>query len=159
MTTSQQQPTLSRRERRDLRMMRLVPPRLSSSMSRRIIRMTGWRAGSRRRGIPIGLLTTTGRRSGKRRTTPLMYLEDDGRFFVVPSNSGFDHHPDWFLNLLASPSATFEVDGEEWQVRASVLAQAEASDRWPGLVAHNPLWGAYQELTDRRLSVVSLDPI
>lgn len=126
-------------------------------MNRRIIRMTGWRAGSQRRGIPIGLLTTTGRRSGTPRTTPVMYLEDGGRFLVVPSNSGFDHHPDWFLNLVASPTATFEAEGVEWQVRATVLDGAEASDRWPSLVAHNPLWGAYQELTDRRLPVVSLD--
>jgi F420H(2)-dependent quinone reductase len=155
MTTSH--PTLSRRERRDLKMTRVVPSRLSSSMNRRIIRATGWRAGARRRGIPIGLLTTTGRRSREQRTTPLMYLDDGERYLVVASNSGFGAHPAWFLNLLAEPDVSFEREGEKERVMARVLDPTEAAEVWPRLEAHNPLWAAYQRLTERQLPVVALE--
>jgi deazaflavin-dependent oxidoreductase (nitroreductase family) len=156
MTTSERA-TLSRRERRDLRMTRLVPSKWSSSMNRRMIRLTGWRAGHQRRGIPIGLLTTTGRRSGKERTTPLMYLDDGGRCLVVASNSGFDSHPDWYLNLLETPLATFERGRERETVQARTLDADEAAEVWSRLEGHNPLWAAYQRLTERRLPVVALE--
>jgi deazaflavin-dependent oxidoreductase (nitroreductase family) len=139
-------------------MTRTLPSKLTSAMNRRLIRFSGWRAGANRRGIPVGLLTTTGRRTGKERTTPLMYLDEGNRYLVVASNSGFDAQPAWFLNLVASPQATFERGGQCEPVRACVLDAAEASMLWPRLEAHNPLWGAYARLTARDMPVIALEP-
>lgn len=131
-----------------------MPPKLN----RLLIRVSRGRVGVRKRGIPIGLLTTTGRRSGEPRTVPVMYLRDDDRFFVVASNGGFDSPPDWLRNLDETPDARFEVDGEQRLVRGRILAGDEKDEWWPALVAHNPLWAAYQRYTDRDIAVVSLEP-
>lgn len=114
--------------------------------------------GASKRGVPIALLTTTGRRSGRPQTVPLMYLEDGGRFLVVASNAGFDHPPAWFRNLDSRPEATFEPGGDQVPVRARIVDDDERARLWPRLVAHNPLWAGFQSHTDRPTAVVSLEP-
>ena len=64
-------------------------------------------------GIPMLLLTTTGAKSGLPRTTPLIYVKHDGGLVVVGSNFGQAHHPLWTKNLLASPSCTVTIGGED----------------------------------------------
>jgi deazaflavin-dependent oxidoreductase (nitroreductase family) len=68
-----------------------------------VFRLTHGRLMSNVRGMPILLLTTLGRRSGRRRTTPLMYLRDGEDYVIIASNLGRLHHPAWFYNLQASP--------------------------------------------------------
>jgi deazaflavin-dependent oxidoreductase (nitroreductase family) len=149
--------TLSRQERFDLWFSRALP-KLSSRANQLLIRATHGRLGTRKRGIPIGLLTTTGRRSGKIRTVPLMYLEDGRRYLVVAANAGFTEPPAWLLNLTAQPVATFEpAPGGPLQVRARVIDADERASVWPRLVQHNPLWGAFQEHTERQAAVVALE--
>jgi F420H(2)-dependent quinone reductase len=150
-------PALSRQERFDLRFSRSLP-KLSTRANRLLIRLSGGRLGAQKRGIPIALLTTSGRRSGRPRTVPLMYLEDGDRYVVVASNGGYDEPPAWFLNLGANPAATFEPRGTRLEVMARVLDGGERVELWPKLVAHNPLWASFQSYTDRETAVVELRP-
>jgi deazaflavin-dependent oxidoreductase (nitroreductase family) len=67
--------------------------------------LTGGRLGGRMNGMDVLLLTTTGRKSGKPRTTPLQFMQDGGAYVVVASNGGSERHPAWWLNLKREPSA------------------------------------------------------
>ncbi len=95
---------------------------------RAIYRMTKGRIGASLAGRPMLLLTTTGRKSGEPRTTPLSYLRDGDDCVVVASNNGGDRHPAWWLNLDASSGARVEVGSEGWAVEA-VRAEGEAYER------------------------------
>jgi F420H(2)-dependent quinone reductase len=148
---------LTRQERFDYRVMRRFP-RLGVRSNRVVHRLSGGRIGGSKRGVPIGLLTTVGRRSGKRRTVPLMYMQDGDRFLVVASNAGLDAPPAWYLNLQADPEATFRPGSEPCQVRGRELSDAEQREVWGRMTSHNPLWGAFQECTARRTAVVALEP-
>jgi len=149
-------PELTRQERVDLGVSRRLP-RASSRANRLVFRLSRGRIGSRKRGIPIGLLTTTGRASGRPRTVPLMYLADGGRYLVVASNGGRAAPPAWQRNLEADPDAVFEPAGGRVEVRARVVDADEKRALWPRLVAHNPLWAHYQAATSREIAVVSLE--
>lgn len=131
----------------------------SSKMHGFVYRVSGGRVGSRVKGVPVLLLTTTGRRSGQDRTVPLMYLPDAERMLVVASNAAEpDHPPGWWFNLSASPRATVRAGGKTFGVEARLMDEAERSEWWPRLVAHNPNWGRFQNETDRPCSVVVLTP-
>src|SRR4051812_7443738 len=75
-------------------------------------------SGRRLDGRPLLLLSTTGRRSGNRYTTPMMYVRLDDRLLVIASNAGAPKDPDWYANLVADPAVTVEVDGEEYPATA-----------------------------------------
>lgn len=85
---------LSSQERFDFRMSRRFP-KLCGRVNLLVYRLTGGRIVARHRNIPVGLPTTTGRRSGRLRTVPIVYLDDGARFLVVASNSGLDAPPAW----------------------------------------------------------------
>lgn len=90
------------------------------------------RLGLRRfRGGDLLLLTTTGRRSGQQRTTPVLYLAEPDRWLVVASNGGADWEPGWWLNLQAGSPATIEVDGRTVPVRGTEIAGQERERLWP----------------------------
>lgn len=147
---------LTRAERMDLAMTRRFPV-LTSRAHRLILRFGRGRLAGTKRGIPIGLLTTTGARSGRLRSVPLMYLPDGKRFLVVPANSGLPGYPAWYHNLRADPRGTFTVHGVVHQVTARVLDEVEHDALWPSMVAHNPLWAEFDDLTTRRLSIIALE--
>jgi F420H(2)-dependent quinone reductase len=146
---------LSRQEQFDFHLSRRFP-KFSGRTNRFVYRLTGGHVGGTKRGIPIGLLTTTGRRSGKARTVPIMYLDDDSRFLVVASNGGFDRPPAWCLNLQADPQAEFRTKAGAVKVTACELTEAEQRELWDRIVQHNPLWGAFQSCTKRRTLVIAL---
>lgn len=127
------------------------------SRYRFVFQLTGGRLGAVMRGIPIGVLTMTGRKSGTARSVPLMYLDDGDRFLVVASNAGLDQPPAWYLNLRANPAAEFRTRGGTVKVTARDLEGEERTSVWPRLVKHNPLYGAFQASTDRTNAVVALE--
>ena len=124
-----------------------------------LFRATDGKVGGRMLGSPVLLLVATGRKSGRRRTTPLLYLQDGGRYVIVASNGGAAKHPVWWLNLRANPDATVEVGGRRTRVRATEARGAEKARLWKELIRMYPSYENYQERTDREIPVVLLDPI
>jgi F420H(2)-dependent quinone reductase len=122
-------------------------------------RLSGGRvAGHVPSGAPICLLTTTGRRSGRRRTVPLLYLPDGDDLVVVASRGGMGTHPAWYLNLLADPAATVQVGASTRRVLARDATAAERDRMWPALTAAYPHFDAYRARTPRQIPVVLLSP-
>jgi deazaflavin-dependent oxidoreductase (nitroreductase family) len=108
-------------------------------------------------GRPLLLLTTTGARSGQRRTTPLMYVADRDRLLVIASNAGAPAHPDWYRNLLAHPEATVEVGADTYDVRAVVLEGAERQQLWDKIVESYPFFTEHQAKITREIPVIALE--
>jgi len=88
-----------------------------------------------------------------------MILEEEGRFLAVASNAGSDQPPAWLLNLAAEPLATLRVGPLVLSVRSRVLDPAERTACWDRLLAHNPLYGDFQDRTAREVAVVAFDPL
>jgi deazaflavin-dependent oxidoreductase (nitroreductase family) len=116
-------------------------------------RANGGRAGAR----PLLLLTTTGAKSGRPHTTPLMYLADGDSLAVIASKGGDPSHPDWYRNLVANPTVRVEIDGDSFETQARV-AEPEERDRLFALqVERYPFFGQYQQKVKRRIPVVVLE--
>jgi len=107
--------------------------------------------------LPTLLLTTTGRKSGQPRTTPVLYLKDAGRLVIVASNFGQERHPQWSENLLADPEADVQVHAERRHVSARLADEAELRSLWPALLEIYPGWEAYRGRTDRSFRAFYLD--
>jgi len=118
-------------------------------------RVGGWLEGAR-----LLLLTTTGARSGARRTVPLGYLPDGGeRVLVIGSAGGSPRHPAWFHNVLANPRVTVEDGVFTYDADAVVLAGVERDQAFARAVEADAGWGAYQDKAARVLPVVALVPV
>jgi deazaflavin-dependent oxidoreductase (nitroreductase family) len=100
------------------------------------------------------LLTTTGRKSGEPRTTPLLYMADGEDFVVVGSNGGREEAPLWVRNLQATPKAVVQAGRRRHRVVAHFATGAEGVELWPKLSAYYHGWDYYKTLTDRELPVV-----
>ena len=125
-----------------------------------LFRATGGRVGGSIPGSgPVLLLTTNGRKSGKERTVPLLYLPDGDDLVVVASNGGTATHPTWWLNLRANPVARIEAGDRRLLVRAREAGPEERERLWPRLVEMYGGYEGYQEKTDRPIPVVILNPI
>jgi deazaflavin-dependent oxidoreductase (nitroreductase family) len=106
--------------------------------------------------VPILLLYTKGRRSGKEFLNPLAYYADGDRYLVFASKGGADTHPDWYLNLVAAPTAHIEVGTESFDVQVTEL-QGEERDRLYAAQAEvMPNFAEYQAKTTRVIPVIAL---
>ncbi|GAA3663914.1 nitroreductase family deazaflavin-dependent oxidoreductase [Nonomuraea antimicrobica] len=114
------------------------------------------RVGGILQGSPIVLLTTTGARSGRSITTPLVYLPDGDRQVIIASNGGADTHPAWYHNLRATPEATVEIGTETFGVRAEFVDGDERDRLYARMVAQAPQFADYEAKTTRRIPVVAL---
>jgi deazaflavin-dependent oxidoreductase (nitroreductase family) len=145
----------------------LVPKimKLGSRLNVAIYRATGgriggtWRVGSAfPRGVPVCLLTTTGRKTGVPRTQPLLHLVDGDRVIVVASQGGLPKNPLWYLNIRANPEVTVQIRRDILRMRARVADPAERAELWPRLVAMYADFDQYQAWTDREIPVVICEP-
>ena len=109
-------------------------------------------------GQPALLLSVTGRKSGKTRTTALAYFEDGGNYVVVGSDGAARRDPQWWKNLQKNPRATVRVGRRKFAARASLATGAERDRLWQIGIARNPIWARYQTRTERTLPVVVLTP-
>ena len=105
---------------------------------------------------PFLLLTTTGRKTGRLRTTPVLYLEDGRDFIVVASFGGNDMHPAWYLNLKQYPGAEVVIRGERRRVIAREINIEEKKIIWPRLVKSYPQFDIYQQRTRREIPLFRL---
>jgi deazaflavin-dependent oxidoreductase (nitroreductase family) len=102
------------------------------------------------------LLTTTGVRSGKARTTPMMFHRDGDRLLVIASNVGASTHPDWYLNLVADPRVVVEVGAEQFDATAVPLTGNERERMWTMLKENYPFFAEHEAKTSREIPVVAL---
>ena len=109
-------------------------------------------------GAPVLLLTSKGRKSGQRRTVPLLYLADGSDFVVVASQGGAPQHPAWYLNFEADPNGEVELGHRRISVLARRISEEERDRLWPRLVAIYPPYEQYQQRTTRRIPVLRLSP-
>jgi deazaflavin-dependent oxidoreductase (nitroreductase family) len=100
------------------------------------------------------LLTTTGRRTGQRRTTPMMFHSDGDRLLLIASNMGAPRHPDWYRNLEADPHVTVEVGDETYEATAVPATGAERERLWSMLKETYPFFAEHEAATDRVIPVV-----
>src|SRR4029450_10879709 len=118
---------------------------------------------------PLLLLTTTGRRTGRRRTTPMMFVEDGDRHLVIASNAGAPRDPDWYRNLIAAPdgtvgaprdpdwyrnliadpAVTVEVPGQEFKARATPLSGEDYDRTWAEIQRRYPFFTAHPQRAGR----------
>jgi len=110
------------------------------------------------RGGDLLLLTTTGRKTGQPRTTPLLYLADGNRWVVVASNGGADWEPGWWLNLRAGSPATVEVEGRCTRVTGTEVTGPERDRVWQLLNQQVFNYSSYQTKVSRQLAVIALAP-
>lgn len=107
-------------------------------------------------GASMLLLTTTGAKSGKRHTTPLVYFPNGERMIIVASAAGAPNHPAWYHNLVAHPKATIEVGTETYDVTAAIPPREERDQIWATVTKQNPGFAEYQTKTTRVIPVVAL---
>ncbi|SEO54886.1 nitroreductase family deazaflavin-dependent oxidoreductase [Trujillonella endophytica] len=125
----------------------------------RVYRETDGEVGYIWNGVPILLLTTTGRKSGEPRTTPLIFARDGDDYLVVASQGGAPTHPNWYLNLLDRPEAEIQVKAERIAVTGRAATEEERPRLWDVVRGPWPNYDVYQERTDRVIPVVVLSPV
>lgn len=117
-----------------------------------------WRIGSAfPRGLPVCLLTTTGRKTGQQRISPLLFLEDGDRVVVVASQGGLPKNPAWYWNIKSDPNVTLQIKSKVSSRKARVATADERNRLWPKLVAMYSDFANYQSWTEREIPVVILE--
>ena len=124
-----------------------------------VYRRTGGRIGGRLPGLPsLLLLDHVGAKTGKRRTTPLVYMADGENLLVVASKGGHPRDPGWMHNLRAHPETEVQIGQRRLKVHAREASSEERRRLWPKAVQHNPHWGRYRQRTSRKIPLVLLEP-
>lgn len=138
--------------------MRDATARRLSTLHTLAYRLTRGRLGRRLVDNDMLLLTTTGRRSGRRHTIPLLYLRDGDSVIVIASWGGRDYPPHWYLNVTADPAVSVQIDGSVWEALAHELDEPERSTWWQRAVTAYDGYAEYQSRTDRVIPVLRLTP-
>jgi len=125
----------------------------------RVYRLTGGRIGRSMGSAEAILLTTTGRKSGAERTTPLTVVPDGERLILIASNGGAQKHPDWYLNLTANPEVRIQRGAAVQTMRARTAGPAERQALWDRAVSIYSGYAGYQRKTEREIPVVVCEPV
>jgi deazaflavin-dependent oxidoreductase (nitroreductase family) len=128
-----------------------------TTLHRSLYRLTGGRFGGKVAGLPVLLLTTTGRKTGTQRTVPLGYFENGEAYVIVGSKGGAPQHPAWYLNLEAHPEVGVQVGSEQRQMLARRASPEEAERLWPAILERAPLYAKYRAKTRREIPLVLLE--
>jgi deazaflavin-dependent oxidoreductase (nitroreductase family) len=121
--------------------------------------MTGGIIGNKIFGVPVLLLTATGRKSGRKHTLPLMHLRDGDNYILIASYAGHDVHPAWYLNLRANPDAEIQIGREKFRVRAETANDEDRERLYARAVEVSKDYAEYQKQTKRKIPVVILRPV
>ena len=120
-------------------------------------RANGGKVGGQFEGAPMLLLTTTGAKTGRRLTSPVVYARDGDRLLIFASNAGVPTHPAWYHNLVANPTVTVEVGAETFEARATVVTGEERDRLYAEQAKRMPGFATYQQNTTRVIPVVALE--
>jgi deazaflavin-dependent oxidoreductase (nitroreductase family) len=124
-----------------------------------VYRLSKGKLGGTIAGFPLLLLTTTGRKSGRARTTPVAYLRSGGEYLISASAGGADTHPAWFYNLQSKPEAKIEVDGQTFNVKVTIAEGAERDRLYEQFKAKGQNFVQYEQRTRRIIPVICLQPL
>src|SRR5215470_2946073 len=130
-----------------------------SSMHAFLYRRSSGKIGGTFRGAPCLPLPTTGNKTGRKRTTPVLYMRDGNRLVIVASNSGRKRSPLWWTNLRYDPRAEVQIMGGRWTVKAEKASDSEKDRLWPMLTKMFQPYEGYQKKTKRVIPVVILTPL
>ncbi|MFI9405091.1 nitroreductase family deazaflavin-dependent oxidoreductase [Nocardia sp. NPDC052316] len=119
-------------------------------------RANAGKVGGMFEGAAMVLITTTGAKSGRRITNPLVYLPDGDRIVLIASNGGNDKHPAWYHNLRANPDLTVEIGTERYAAKAEVVSGTERDELYARMVEIMPGFAEYQEKTSRVIPVLAV---
>jgi deazaflavin-dependent oxidoreductase (nitroreductase family) len=123
-----------------------------------LYKITKGKRGGTFNKAPVALLTTTGRKSGQPRVSPLLYLQDGDRVIVVASRGGSDKHPMWYLNLKSDPKVSVQIKDDVQTMTARDATEEERAALWPKLVHMYPDFDNYQSWTERKIPIVVCEP-
>lgn len=126
------------------RLFGIIYARIGPPLDRWLMRRRSGQQVSRQTGLPTLLLTTTGRKSGEPRSSPLLYARDGATLAVLGTNFGTGNHPAWTENLLAQPAAQVQVGPVTFAVRGEMAAPADYEAWYPRFVAFNPAYATYR---------------
>jgi F420H(2)-dependent quinone reductase len=121
-------------------------------------RNNGEGLGGSFQNIPVALLTTTGRKTGEPRVSPLYFHRDGDRVIVAASKGGSDKHPMWYLNIRANPKVQVQIKSEVLDLTARDANEEERAKYWPRLVEMYPTYEDYQSWTQRKIPLVVCEP-
>jgi deazaflavin-dependent oxidoreductase (nitroreductase family) len=124
-----------------------------------LYRLTGGKFGGKVQGLAVLLLTTTGRKTGQPRTTPLGYLKAEGKYVIIGSNAGSDKHPAWFHNLRNNPHAKIQINDRTLEVSAEPVGPDRRGQLWARMVEIAPAYANYAKKTSREIPLVLLHPV
>jgi len=123
-----------------------------------LYRLTNGAIGAGAAGQSFLILTTVGRKSGKKRDTPLFYFRDEDRFIIIASNGGTPKHPIWWLNLQTNPRATVQVNKRIIPITAKKADAEESKRLWLVIASKYQNFVAYQKRTTREIPIIILTP-
>jgi deazaflavin-dependent oxidoreductase (nitroreductase family) len=123
-----------------------------------LYRLTGGKVLGKMGSTDVLLLDTVGRKSGKQRTTPVMFFRDDGAYVITASAGGAPSNPGWYYNLRAHPQTTIQVMDQHINVTASEAGPGERERLWAKLVSLNPQFKSYETKTTRKIPMLLLKP-
>ena len=123
-----------------------------------VYKLTKGKIGGKFQGAPVALVDSVGRKSGKRRTHPLLATEDGENIVIVASKGGIEKHPAWYHNLMANPDTTVNWYGDVREVRAREASGKERERLWRQMTQVYPTYDSYQRRTERQIPVVVLEP-
>ena len=124
-----------------------------------MFRLSRGKVGASLAGMPILILATKGRRSGRVHNVPLAFMMEEDSYVVIASYRGSPRHPAWYLNLLNEPQAIVQVKGRKIAVVAKTVDTEARENLWNRLVAKTPVYNRFQERTKRQIPMVYLTPV
>jgi deazaflavin-dependent oxidoreductase (nitroreductase family) len=119
----------------------------------------GGKVGGQFAGAPMLLLTTTGAKTGRSFTTPLVYSKDGDRFVIIASKAGAPTNPAWYHNLLAHPTVTVEIGTDSFQVKATPAKGDERERLFNQQAKAMPAFDEYRKKTTRQIPVIILERV
>jgi len=122
-------------------------------------RANGGKVGGPFAGAPMLLITTTGAKTGRSFTTPLVYSKDGGRFVIIASKAGAPTNPAWYHNLLAHPTVTIEMGTERFQAKATPAKGDERERLFNQQAKAMPQFDEYRKKTTRQIPVIILEKV